>query len=104
MRKPFVTAFKVSGYVVAVLMTLPVFLGDKDIVSAFGFALVLGVPAWLAMWLALGFGFWLTCKPEKVKTKPVRIRTYRPWDERTPTPEEVEAKRRKPIDINFGGC
>lgn len=102
MKTPFKTAFLISGCMVSAIMAIPLVAGQKDMVEAFGFALVIGLPGWLVMGTALGAVLWLTCKPEKVKTKVVTVRSTRLREE--PEPVVEVKKERELLDINYGGC
>lgn len=103
MRTPFKTAFSISAYVVMAIMAIPYVTGQKDLVEAFSFAVLIGVPGWLVMGSILGTMLWLTCKPEKVKTEVITIRTTKLREDPPPPPVEPK-KEPKLLDINYGGC
>lgn len=103
MAKLLSTSFRISAYVTAGLMALPVVVGQKDLVSAFLFAMLFGIPGWLAMGTLMAICLWVTSAPEprrQIRPVGVTIRSTRLRDDPPVSPEP--AKREK-ININFGG-
>lgn len=90
MKHPFRTGYRLSGITLSIMFSFPLLTGRTEIVPAFLFAVVAGIPAWLVMGCLLGVALSLMAVEERPKVRAVSVARMRAREEIEPEPQPTK--------------